>query len=48
MDISGRIVLKQPITNQTSNLNIESLKKGIYLVVLEKNGVNYTDKLIIK
>lgn len=47
-DALGKKVLQDNLTTGSHTINIASWAKGIYLVVLNQNGVSYTQKLIVK
>jgi subtilisin family serine protease len=47
-DLVGRLVIDSKTINQgVNNIDARSLKNGLYLLVFEKNGINYTHKLMI-
>lgn len=47
IDIAGRIVIQQNTTKAITELDVKSLDKGLYIVVVEKHGKTSTGKLII-
>lgn len=44
-DISGRILIEKMVDNQTQ-LDVTSLKKGMYLLKIHSNSFQYTTKII--
>lgn len=48
IDLSGRSVINKSIFSSNTKLNIESLTNGIYIVVINIQGVSYTQKLVIQ
>jgi len=47
-DISGRILLQQSITADTSGIQIDNLPNGIYVVALKKNDYTEIKRLIVQ
>ncbi|MFD2603090.1 S8 family serine peptidase [Flavobacterium suzhouense] len=47
-DIQGRVVLKSAISSANTELNIENLSSGIYMVNVENGKTNTTKKFIVK
>lgn len=47
LDISGRVVLSQSINSTTTKINIQNLKKGLYLVQINIDSRTFTQKLIV-
>lgn len=49
MDVTGKMILKQPISGSTSQIDVASLRKGIYIVrLLEDNIITARSKLVIR
>jgi len=52
VDITGKVVLQEEITLQSNNpivdINISKLPSGIYLVNIQHDGGNSTNKIIVE
>ena len=48
IDMSGRTVLSQSISNSLTEINVKNLTKGIYLVQILIENTTFTQKLIIQ
>jgi len=48
IDISGKIVLKQSLTNSIDRIGISMLETGIYLLNIKNENINYSQKLVIQ
>ncbi len=46
-DLSGRIVMNQQLTRGKHEINVDPLKKGIYLVHIRQQGQTQTTKLVV-
>ncbi|HEY1031200.1 MAG TPA: PKD domain-containing protein [Flavipsychrobacter sp.] len=47
-DISGKVVLNQTIKDGTTELNLQSLHKGLYFITLESENIKNTQKLLLQ
>jgi hypothetical protein len=48
MDILGRNILTQKISGLTTNIDLEEIENGIYLVVISKDGKSFSQKIIVE
>lgn len=48
VDISGKVVASQSVTNSSNKINLKNLAKGFYLVKINSSTKSYTEKLIIE
>ena len=48
VDLSGKVVYNSTIENQTTNIDLSGLNKGIYMVIVNSDTQNYNSKLVIK
>ncbi len=47
VDITGRLLLQQPITSSSEQINTSELTNGVYTVIVNSEGRMWTKKLII-
>ena len=47
-DIQGRLMMNKKSSSAITNLNIENLTEGIYLLVIETENVKSTKKVVVK
>lgn len=47
-DIQGRLMMNKKSSSAITNLNIENLTEGIYLLVIETENVKSTKKIVVK
>ncbi len=47
-DMSGRIILSKQLNEDNSNISINSLQKGIYIMRFTNGNKTYTNKLLVK
>ncbi|MDG1797421.1 MAG: T9SS type A sorting domain-containing protein, partial [Flavobacteriales bacterium] len=48
LDLSGKIIFSEKLTQRKQRLNINNISRGIYLININQNGSFKTEKLIIK
>lgn len=48
LDLNGKVIYKNTISNKNQNINIENISRGVYIVKANQNGYVKTKKLIIK
>ena len=47
LDLNGKIIYNNTISNKNQNINIENISRGVYIVKANQNGNIKTKKLII-
>ncbi|WP_445711916.1 S8 family serine peptidase [Flavobacterium sp.] len=47
-DIQGRLILNKKSSTAITNLNVENLTEGVYLLVIETENVKITKKIVVK
>jgi hypothetical protein len=48
LDLNGKIIYNNTISNKNQNINIENISRGVYIVKANQNGNVKTKKLIIQ
>ncbi|MDG1797512.1 MAG: T9SS type A sorting domain-containing protein, partial [Flavobacteriales bacterium] len=48
LDLSGKIIFSEKLTQRKQRLNINNISRGVYLININQNGSFKTEKLIIK
>jgi hypothetical protein len=47
LDLNGKVIYNNTISNKNKNINIENISRGVYIVKANQNGNIKTKKLII-
>ncbi|CAI8155547.1 MAG: Uncharacterised protein [Crocinitomicaceae bacterium] len=47
LDLNGKVIYNNTISNKNHNINIKNIRRGIYIVKANQNGNIKTKKLII-
>ncbi len=47
LDLNGKVIYNNTISNKNQNINIENISRGVYIVKANQNGNVKTKKLII-
>ena len=48
LDLSGKIIFSEKLTQRKQRLNLNNISRGVYLININQNGSFKTEKLIIK
>jgi hypothetical protein len=48
LDLSGKIIFSEKLSQKKQRLDIHNISRGIYIISLNQNGIVKTNKLIIK
>jgi len=47
LDLNGKVIYSNTISNKNQNINLENISRGVYIVKANQNGNVKTKKLII-